>query len=55
MVKDRGQEVPKKDDIRAPEDRASAEVMGRVAIIGGGIAGLTCALALRQQGVDVHI
>ncbi|AHG90286.1 monooxygenase FAD-binding protein [Gemmatirosa kalamazoonensis] len=29
--------------------------VGRVAIIGGGIGGLTAAIALRQRGIDAHV
>ena len=27
----------------------------RVAIVGGGVCGLTCAIALLREGVDVHV
>ena len=27
----------------------------RVAVVGGGVCGLTCAIALLKEGVDVHV
>jgi len=39
----------------APFPRLSGELQCDVVIIGGGIMGLSCALALREQGVDVVV
>lgn len=34
---------------------ATASNGPRVAVIGGGVTGLTCAIPLMQKGVDVHV
>lgn len=38
-----------------PQTRITAGVLGRVVVIGGGVSGLTAALALARKGVDVTL
>src|SRR5688572_22164788 len=50
---DRAEEIT--GSARLPDHSRASAPQGKVAVIGAGLAGLTCAYRLRQAGVDVTL
>ena len=51
----RAQDAEKKEEKPAAEAKPAKKIEGPVAIVGGGIAGLTAAYRLMKAGVEVHL